>query len=132
MENGTVLLAGDFGWWASLDNYRNKESNFTELPGLQNKNVIQVTSGKHHSLALTKDHQVYGFGSSYRGTLPEYATVPYLLEEIDYLAHKKHAHVTKIKAVGESNMFLLDNGQAYSFGYEVEGNLGVRSNELIQ
>ena len=81
---------------------------------------------------MTKDHQVYGFGSGSKAALPESKDVPFLLEEIDYLQHKRHAHVIKIKAVGTSNIILLDNGEAYAFGEEFYGNLGVRANELVQ
>ena len=70
LENGTVLVAGDFGWWYQLDGYDNKGNTFKELSGLQNKNIVKVTSGKHHTLALSKDHKVYGFGSDHKGALP--------------------------------------------------------------
>lgn len=125
-------MSGNLGWLSNIDDYSPSERKFSELASLSNKNIVKVTSGKHHNLALTSDHKVYGWGSPFRGALPDSASVPFLLENIDYLQHKKHTHVIKIKSVGTSNIILCDNGKAYAFGEEFQGNLGVRSNELIQ
>lgn len=132
LENGNVLMSGNLGWLGDIQGYQNNDHKFSEVPGLANKNIVQVTAGKHHCLALSKDHKVYGWGSSSKGALPERANVPYLLENIDYFQHKKHTHAVKIKSVGTSNIILFNNGKAYAFGEEFYGNLGVRSNELIQ
>lgn len=35
------------------------------------KNVVQVACGQHHTLAMTEDGQVYGWGDNRRGQLGE-------------------------------------------------------------
>lgn len=70
-------MSGNLGFFSSLKGYSNSDKRFSEI--LSNKNIVSVTAGKHHSLAISNDHKVYGWGNANKGALPEFANVPYLL-----------------------------------------------------
>ena len=85
-------------------------------------NIIQVSIGFSHTLALTHNGQVYAFGSNFYGQLGfkkdvSNAYIPTLIPNLN--------NIVKISAGKDHSLVLTDNGQVYAFGLNRYGQLGV-------
>jgi alpha-tubulin suppressor-like RCC1 family protein len=90
--------------------------------------VIQISSGSLHSLALTKDGLVYSFGNNQFGQLGleylSYAETPTLIPGLDDVNH--------IASGCNHSLALKNNGKLYVFGDKTHNQLEVSSNSNIK
>lgn len=81
-------------------------------------NVLEVASGRLHTLVRTEADDLYGMGYPHYGALGNqnsYVTTPAKLTE---------EKVTAIGAGNRSSFFITENGHSYSFGSNINGQLG--------
>ncbi|CAG2112676.1 unnamed protein product, partial [Medioppia subpectinata] len=90
----------------------------------QNEDIVQISCGRNHSLALTSNGKVYGWGDNSSGQVSgkptEYISAPFKLGN-------KHGIKQKIKYVFagfESSYAVTIDGQVYSWGRNEYGILG--------
>ncbi|XP_027863673.1 RCC1 and BTB domain-containing protein 1 [Xiphophorus couchianus] len=132
-----VLLASEDGQlFAWGHNGYSQLGNGTTNPGfsavaittnLQNKKVMEVACGSHHSLALTHDGEVFAWGYNNCGQVGSGSTAnqPYPRKVCSSLQGKTAVSITCGQA---SSMALVDNGEIYGWGYNGNGQLGTGNN----
>ena len=101
-----------------------------ELIKAFNSPVSHAAAGKDFSLAVV-DGKVYGWGAGLTFLNQNPSSVPKQMTEINYFLEKNHCNVVKMKAVGYSAFFLLDNGRIYVIGKNNGGVFATRQNPLI-
>lgn len=90
----------------------------TKIKGISN--VVAITTGREHTLLLTDNGEVYGFGENHSGQLG-------LGDKEDRLSPTKIEGIGKVKAIAAGNyhsLLLMENGDVYSFGSNSGGQLG--------
>ena len=96
--------------------------------GLASKTVVAVRSGGSHSMALTSDGQIFGWGLNTSGQLGNNSTtnspVPVEVNANGVLASKM---VVAIAAGNFHNMALTAGGQVFGWGLNTSGQLGNNS-----
>jgi hypothetical protein len=90
---------------------------------VKEKNIIDISCGLHHSLALSEDGLVYGWGynnwgQTGSGTGKYKDTMPKKLKGFD------NEKVKAISCGGYHSLALTSNGRVYSWGYNGNGQLG--------
>lgn len=88
-------------------------------------NVVSIAAGGYHSLLLTDDGQVYSLG---RNTFGQLGLGNYSSIKIPKLIPSFNHNIVSISAGYYSSIVLSDDGNAYSFGYNYFGQLGVCDN----
>ncbi|MDR0747367.1 MAG: hypothetical protein LBE89_05675 [Helicobacteraceae bacterium] len=69
-NGGKVYAAGWNGnGQLGLGNYNNKYNTFTEVSSLSDKNIVSISAGIGHSLALSNDGKIYAAGWNHFGEL---------------------------------------------------------------
>ncbi|XP_048471315.1 probable E3 ubiquitin-protein ligase HERC3 isoform X3 [Rhincodon typus] len=98
------------------------------LKGLNDRNVIQVACGNNHSLALTKDGQLFAWGQNTYGQLG--------LGTTDASQHNHQRvisligmPVAQITAGGEHSFALSLSGAVFGWGRNNHGQLGLKDTE---
>lgn len=88
--------------------------------------IVKISAGNRHSLALTKDGKLFGWGSNNDGQLGESSTFQYEKpSEIKVFQEtKKSDLIADIVASTNFSMILTQRGQVYSFGNSDKGQLG--------
>jgi hypothetical protein len=113
IKDGNVSAFGE-----EIDDHLN-----TDIPilVLNLNNVKQVSAGGNHTLALTKDGQVYSFGANELGQLglghSNSTIAPTLISGLN--------NIVQISAGDNHSLLLTKNGKIYSFGYNQYGQLGL-------
>ena len=96
----------------------------TLIPDLNN--IIQVSAGNNHSLALTSDGEVYSFGNNNHGQLGQgdniNRTNPVLIPGL--------INVESISA-GNTHSMIFVNRKVYCFGSNEHGELGIGSHRSL-
>ncbi|XP_075996550.1 RCC1 and BTB domain-containing protein 1-like [Genypterus blacodes] len=94
---------------------------------LQDKKVVEVACGSHHSMALTQNGEVFAWGCNSSGQMGSGSTANerYPKKVSGCLQGKT---VVSITCGQTSSMALLDNGEVYGWGYNANGQLGVGNN----
>lgn len=118
---------------------------------LTNKNIIKVSCGLRHVIALTDSGELYGWGNSRYGQLGEHATrgknfrpVKICVNEDNDVESRKETdenetvnnNATGIKildvACGQNHTAMLsNNGYIFTFGCNKHGQLGIESPVII-
>jgi alpha-tubulin suppressor-like RCC1 family protein len=85
---------------------------------LAGKAITRVAAGLSHSIAVTRDHHVYAWGSNARGQLGVNSTAvafstPQLVSAVDWQAH---GGVVDVCAGGQHSVVVTRDGSAFSFG----------------
>ena len=89
--------------------------------------IKEISGGSDHSLILTENNKIYGFGNNYFGQLGAEtdnvgSSVPILIDTTMI--------TDKIKSIQTGNgysLILTENGEVYSFGNNLEGQLGLEN-----
>lgn len=97
------------------------------ITNLQNKKVVEVACGSHHSMVVTQDGEVYAWGYNSCGQVGTGSTAnqPYPRKVSGCLQGKMAVGITCGQT---SSMALVDNGEVYAWGYNGNGQLGIGSN----
>lgn len=92
------------------------------IEDLKDKNIIQVSTGSNHSLALSKDGAVYSFGAGAFGALglgdDNNVIEPTLIKDL------KNIKIIYVLAGNHISLFLDDKGNTYSVGSDEKKQLG--------
>lgn len=83
-------------------------------------NIVQISTGKNHSLLLNNNGEVYGLGNNSRGQL----CLLSVMTSIPKLMCNLPSNIISIAAGDNFSLILRDNGELYGFGYNNEGQLG--------
>ena len=103
---------------------------------LNDKNIIEISCGNEHTLALSSKGEVYSWGSTSDGVLGR--EIPTLRENtlgvatpgiIDYFI-KNNIKIRHISSGSIHNLCLDDKSNLYAFGCSKGGQLGLDENEL--
>lgn len=136
-QNNNIYIWGcnDKGKIGLGDNYKDCEQlNYpTLMPGsaFDNKKIIQVGIGDQNFHALTKNGEVYSWGSNIRAQLglgiedQKVFNKPTLINP-DYFNREK---VVKIVVGGAHSLTLTKNGNLYTWGNNSKGQLGYWNND---
>jgi alpha-tubulin suppressor-like RCC1 family protein len=97
-----------------------------QTDGLSGRTVIAIAAGSSHSLALTSDGQVFGWGSNTSGQLGRSDTsanfeTPIHLSQLGALADKQ---IVAIAAGAHHSLALTADGLLYAWGSDDLGQLG--------
>ena len=107
-------------------------SNIIEL---NNKNIIEISCGNEHTLALSKEGEVYSWGSFADGVLgrepPQDSNSPGVARpgKINFFT-KNNIKIKHISSGSIHNLCLDDKSNLYSFGCSKGGQLGLDEKEL--
>ena len=107
-------------------------SNIIEL---NNKNIIEISCGNEHTLALSNEGEVYSWGSISDGVLgrepPLDTNCPGIAKpgKINYFT-KNNIKIKHISSGSIHNLCLDDKSNLYSFGCSKGGQLGLDEKEL--
>ncbi|XP_063075951.1 probable E3 ubiquitin-protein ligase HERC4 [Engraulis encrasicolus] len=94
------------------------------VASLQNKQVIQVACGDHHSLALTKDGQLFTWGQNSNGQLGLGKGQPSTLSP-QPLKSLAGIPLSQISAGGDHSFALSLSGAVFGWGKNTTGQLGL-------
>ncbi|XP_069687800.1 RCC1 and BTB domain-containing protein 1-like [Periplaneta americana] len=96
-------------------------------PNLVGKEVIEVACGSHHSLALTRDGEVYAWGQNNCGQVGSgMSTNQSAPRKVNSLIGSKRT--ISIACGQTSSMAVLENGEVFGWGYNGNGQLGLGNN----
>ncbi|XP_061571831.1 RCC1 and BTB domain-containing protein 1 isoform X2 [Cololabis saira] len=127
-ENGQLFVWGHNGY-SQLGNGTTNQglSPVLVTSTMQNKKVIDVSCGSHHSMALTQDGEVFAWGYNNCGQVGSGSTAnqPYPRKVTGCLQGKNAVGITCGQT---SSMALVDNGEVYGWGYNGNGQLGMGNN----
>uniref|UniRef100_H2ZUW1 HECT domain-containing protein n=1 Tax=Latimeria chalumnae TaxID=7897 RepID=H2ZUW1_LATCH len=100
------------------------------LGSLSKKNIIQVACGNHHSLALSKEGQVFTWGQSTE-SLPKPGIKDSLQPTPQPVKHLEGIPLAQIAAGGAHSIVVSVSGAVYSWGKNDAGQLGLgHTNEV--
>jgi len=141
IENGdryTVILKEDGTVWATGYNVVGQLGdgsiiNSTEPVQVKTSdkeyltNVIKISVGINHTLALTKDGEVYAWGGNTYGQLGNNSTENkyYASRVLDVDGTGYLNNIVDISAGSAFSTFLKNDGNVYSVGYNLDGRLGI-------
>ncbi|XP_056109544.1 E3 ISG15--protein ligase HERC5 isoform X2 [Rhinichthys klamathensis goyatoka] len=118
--DGAVLLA--YGGKVLI---MDKSTVCSPLKGLENKQVIQIACGDQHSMALTRDGQLFVWGDNSHGQLglekeqPRSLSAPQRVESLDGIP------LAQISAGGDHSFALSLSGVVFGWGKNSAGQLGL-------
>ncbi|XP_023712816.2 RCC1 and BTB domain-containing protein 1 [Cryptotermes secundus] len=96
-------------------------------PNLFGKEVIEVACGSHHSLALTRDGEVYAWGQNNCGQVGSgMSTNQSIPRKVNSIIGTKRA--ISIACGQTSSVAVLENGEVYGWGFNGNGQLGLGNN----
>ncbi|XP_011298019.1 RCC1 and BTB domain-containing protein 1-like [Fopius arisanus] len=122
---GEVYSWGHNGYCELGNGSSNQGSTPTKVASnFEEKAIISVACGSHHSLALTEDGEVYGWGQNTCGQvgsgISTNQNTPRKINSV--LAGKK---IVQIACGQTSSMALTSNGEVYAWGNNSVGQLGI-------
>jgi alpha-tubulin suppressor-like RCC1 family protein len=128
---GTVYAAGlNGGGQLGLGDTTDRNTSFTEVIGLGDKNITSVFAGSYHSLALSDDGKVYATGINGSGQLG--LGNDYDRDNFPKVTGLGDKNITALSAggsnIGSHSLALSDNGKVYATGYNNYGQLGLGNN----
>ena len=145
-RTSSILLSNQgvvYGWglWGEASNVSlsKKLVNPTDL----SKNVIlensdffsYVTSGEQHSLVLSNDGRLFGFGSGEKRQLgySDYLFKSSLVEITEIFSFTNNEKITFVACGDDFNIVLTNKNRVFSFGSDEDGQLGIagKDNQLV-
>jgi len=94
------------------------------IPSLSN--IVQISGGAYHCLALASNGKVYSWGNNAAGQLgigtDEKSNVPVLIPSL--------SKIIQVSAGGDFSLALTSNGKVYSWGSNQYGQLGIGINTI--
>ncbi|XP_073698660.1 uncharacterized protein [Garra rufa] len=116
----SAVLLSDSGTVLIMD----KSTVCKPLKGLDNRQVIQITCGDHHSMALTNDGQLLVWGENSHGQLglrKDHPTSP----SAQHVESLSGIPVAQISAGGDHSFVLSLSGVVFGWGKNSAGQLGL-------
>ncbi|MES2922712.1 MAG: HYR domain-containing protein [Verrucomicrobiota bacterium] len=142
--NHSLVLSSEgrvYAWGSNSDGQLGKSVGYnSQIPVavdtsgvLAGKTVVAISAGVNHSLALTQDGKIIGWGNNGSGQLgnngPSYSNVPVEVISSGALAGLT---VVAIAAGDDHSMALTSNGRVFSWGSNSDGQLGDSSTNWSQ
>ena len=90
-----------------------------------NKKIAQIFAGSLHSFVLTEDGEIYAFGLNGNGQLGLNDKTDRLVPTKIDSTHYGNKKITQISLGGLHSLILTEDGEAYAFGYNKKGQLGL-------
>jgi alpha-tubulin suppressor-like RCC1 family protein len=121
--SGKVYATGlNYGGQLGLGDHTNHNT-FTEVIGLNDKNIIAISTGADHSLALSSEGKVYAAGDNYQGQLGlGDNTDRNTFTEVTGLNDK---NIIAISTNADHSLALSGSGKVYATGDNGDGQLGL-------
>jgi hypothetical protein len=94
-----------------------------------NEKVVNICCGKNHSIALTENGDVYRWGSNIYGQSG--IVNGYLIATPTFLNIGEGIKFKRVQCGSHHTLLLSTNGDLYSFGYNVFGQLGIGKNNKM-
>jgi alpha-tubulin suppressor-like RCC1 family protein len=118
-SNGTVLSWGSDsdGQLGDSDSIENQS---TPVPVLNASNIIAISAGSNHSLALKSDGTILSWGSDFYGQLGDNDSV----NKPKPVAVTEARNIVAISAGSSHSLALKADGTILSWGYDLHGQLG--------
>uniref|UniRef100_A0A8C1NTV8 Si:ch73-190m4.1 n=1 Tax=Cyprinus carpio TaxID=7962 RepID=A0A8C1NTV8_CYPCA len=117
--DGAVLLA--YGGKVLI---MDKSTVYRPLKGLDNRQVIQIACGDHHSMALTKDGQLFVWGDNSHGQLGLKKDHP-ASQSAQHVQSLSGIPLAQISAGGDHSFGLSLSGVVFGWGKNSAGQLGL-------
>ncbi|CAI2178449.1 6656_t:CDS:2 [Funneliformis geosporum] len=128
--NNVIVVTEDGKLW-KLNLKNNEEPNEIRLSD-ESENLnpffLNVVCGENHCLALTKDGEVYSWGSGRFGQLG-HGELTDLSEKPTVIEFFQGLRVKKISCGGWHSAVITDSGDLYTFGWNHFGRLGISFEE---
>ena len=119
-ESGAVLVWGSNNGQGQLGRgAESSNSRLVQIFGIEGR-VVKISVGRYHSLALTEEGEVWGWGRNEEyqlGLVRHYKGVPFRIEGLKQRA-------IGIAAGGWHSMALTEDGEIWSWGNNSKGQLG--------
>jgi len=125
---GVKMIKNQLGYDSNQPgNGSNTNQNIPKLiSSLENKSIIKLITGGHHTFALSKNGDIYGFGRNEYGQLGnksfENISIP---QKINF-----NLNIKRIKAGCNHSMILTSNNKVYSTGCNDGGQLGLGDKKI--
>jgi len=118
-----------FGWgygkWGQLAARVDQTySRPVEIPLFAGLSVAQMLCGWHHTIALTSDHKVLGWGSNYNGQVGCGKKFGYNVYDIQNITYLFGQEIDAIYCSNDLSFAITSHGLVYSWGYNYYGLLG--------
>lgn len=122
-EDGTVMSFGrnDNGQLGHGDVVRCDKPRVIE--SLKHYTVVQASCGKAHTLVLTAEGILFGFGGNKMAQLGQGHQKPVVAKPVQ-IVHPNNKKIIKTACGAEFSMFIDENNLLYSFGRPEHGQLG--------
>lgn len=123
-ENGEIYAWGHNGYSELGNGSTNQCLTPTLCVNLQDKTIVQIACGSHHSMALTKEGEVYAWGQNNCGQVSNgIGTNQSAPRKVNTALAGKV--VVSIACGQTSSMAVTDVGEVYGWGYNGVGQLGI-------
>ena len=121
--DGEVIVWGsnEFGLYGNGTQETSSEITFNTVQGLTD--IIEISAGLHHALALASDGRVYAWGDNSEGQLGA-GSDAVRTQPIQVLGF---TNITQISAAGKFSLALQNDGTVWSWGENNDGQLGIGS-----
>ncbi|CAG8633365.1 3734_t:CDS:2, partial [Ambispora gerdemannii] len=131
-----VCITADGKLWqwnvreGKVDDYIPKPSELNPIENEIENNFIKVVSGENHFLALTRNGEVFTWGSGRYGQLGHGNLVS--LNKPTAIEFLQGLTVTEIACGGWHSAVITDSQDLYTFGWNNHGRLGINTTSSIQ
>ncbi|XP_054154012.1 E3 ubiquitin-protein ligase HERC2-like, partial [Oppia nitens] len=98
---------------------------------LSDKCIIDINSGSHHSLALSSDGNVYGWGHNSSGQCGCDGQLSNTIDRPTRIIFHKNTVIKSIYCFELSSFAITSDGLVYSWGLNIRGKLGLGHNNEI-
>ena len=117
------------------------QTEFIQIPKLKDKEFIMCASGEFHSLALSKNNEIFGWGSIEFGKLSVKSNFSYgknkkkfILEPENIFKEFSYFQTGKIKSIAcgvNHSSFVNNYGDCFTWGSALSGKLGITKEKII-
>lgn len=129
-KEGTVLTWG-YGGGCALGNGSNSNTAtpkyVVKADGEKLTDIVKIDAGRNFTLALRKDGTVWAWGTNTYGVLGQgnWTSVNYAIQVKDITGTGILQNIADISAQGYASVAITHDKNAYSWGYNYEGELGL-------
>lgn len=133
VDSKSCLYCWGSGWSGQLGTGNTSDLNepsFVELPNLSGE-IIDITAGYHHSMALTNEGKIYSWGTGEIGQLGhgslKKSNIPKILEITENFVKISASENHNLALNSKGNIFSWGYNQSYQLGYELDNDKSFNS-----